>query len=562
MRTRIFSRRWMLVAILVCSLTGLMLAGTLDRAEAAPQLADQAVKYIKNEFAEYGVINVDMGVGSYAYSILAAAGVDVSTWRHEGIGFKEALFDAIKSDVARADQVSAKRLAHDLAAAKALGQQNLVDQLLSLLKNRQSNAGFDQIGPLSIYSNMPALETLSRLDLLEKLDCGLAKDYILDQRYSGTEDRHRGSWGSVDNGHFYPDFMAVTAAVRMLSRMDPGGNDAELQQTITNGLDWLKRQQQPAGNFMAGMDDTLIDTCDLIITLKELGMDPATWVSSAGKSPVDYLHSEALNADGSFGQSQNAMDATLVLWACKAMEDQPDTQPKLGEEEQPVQPEPGAKEEQPMPIGPQEQPASVEQVVQSQPFNDITNHWARESIALMAEKGITAGYADGSFRPDAQVTRNEIAAMLVRLLQPQTASAQDVQLVKEGFADAGDIPDWVLADVAAALREGLVSGYPHPDGSLNFTGSRDVNRAELAVMMGRIVEMKLGQVQRGPLDFADNDLIPDWAQSSISIVSAAGIAGGYPDQTFRAGQPVTRAEAASMMGRLIAQIPGNQVAVG
>lgn len=63
MRTRIFSRRWILVAILVCSLTGLMLVGVLDRVEATPQLTEQAVKYIKNEFAEYGVVNVDMGVG-------------------------------------------------------------------------------------------------------------------------------------------------------------------------------------------------------------------------------------------------------------------------------------------------------------------------------------------------------------------------------------------------------------------------------------------------------------------------------------------------------------------
>ncbi|MEG3071350.1 MAG: hypothetical protein RQM92_11500 [Candidatus Syntrophopropionicum ammoniitolerans] len=113
--------------------------------------------------------------------------------------------DAIKSDIARADQVSAKRLAHDLAAAKALGQQNLVEQLLLLLKNRQSDAGFDQIGPtLSIYSNMPALETLSRLDLLEKLDCGLAKDYILDQRYSGTEDMRPRQLGFCRQRPFLP----------------------------------------------------------------------------------------------------------------------------------------------------------------------------------------------------------------------------------------------------------------------------------------------------------------------------------------------------------------------
>ena len=111
MWTKIFNRRWMLVAILVCSITGLMLVGVLDRAEATTRLADQATKYIKNEFTEYGVINVDMGVGSYAYSVLATAGVDVSTWRHEGTSFKEGLIKAIEGDIARADQVSAKRLA-------------------------------------------------------------------------------------------------------------------------------------------------------------------------------------------------------------------------------------------------------------------------------------------------------------------------------------------------------------------------------------------------------------------------------------------------------------------
>ncbi len=535
MKTKSFSRLLALPAMLLCFLTFTALAGIFDRADAEPALSDQAVQYLKNEYKENGVINADMGVGSYAFYILAGSGVDVSVWRHDGVSLTDAVIKAIESDVAETDRVSAKRLAHDLAAAKTLGRENLADQLLLVLKNRQNSVGFDQIGPLSVYSNIPAFETLSRLGLLDQLDAGLARSYVLGMRYAGTEDRHRGSWGSVDNGNFYADFMAVTGAVRMLSRMDPGGSDAEIREAVNSGLDWLKRQQQPGGNFMAGMDDTLVDTCDVIITLKELGIDPASWVSGAGKSPVDYLMAEALNPDGSFGQSQNVMDAVWVLWACQALEG------KAGA--QPMQP---AQVSQPEPVDQQAPPS----------FTDTAGHWAEESISRMAAKGITAGYSDGSFKPEAQVTRNETTAMMVRLLQPAPASAPDVQLINDRFADAADIPGWALDAAAVAVREGLVSGYPRQDGSLTFAGGRVVSRAEFSALLARVLEMKLGQIEPKALDFADNSLIPDWAGRSVGIVCASGIAGGYPDRTFRAGQPVTRAEAASMIMRLVEQIDG------
>lgn len=541
MEIRFLSRRLALLTILVCSLTFLALTAAFDRAEAETLLADRAAEYLKNEYADYGLINADMGVGSYVFYILTAAGVDVSAWKYDGTSLADAVTRAIRSDIADAGQVSAKRLAHDLAAAKALGRENEADQLIQLLKSRQSSEGFDQIGPLSVYSNIPAFEMLGRLGLLDQFDAGLTRGYVLGMRYAGSEDKYRGSWGSLDDGKFYADFMAVTGAVRLLSRIDPGGSDAALQEAVNSGLEWLKRQQQPDGNFMAGMDDTLIDTCDVIITLGELGIDPAAWVSGAGKSPVDYLESEALNPDGSFGQSGNVLDAVLVLWACRALEEK--TAGTAGQE-QPAQAQP-SQEAQPAPDSPAAPPV---QTVRS--FTDTAGHWAQESISRMAARGITAGYADGSFRPEALVTRNEIAAMLARLLGPEPAATQDVQMISDSFADAGDIPGWALNDVAVALREGLVSGYPQPDGSLCFAGDRTVNRAELSALLARVMEIKPGQTEPRVLDFADNNLIPDWAGRYIGIVYAGGIAGGYPDRTFRAEKPVTRAEAASMIMRL------------
>lgn len=53
-------------------------------------------------------------------------------------------------------------------------------------------------------------------------------------------------------------------------------------------------------------------------------------------------------------------------------------------------------------------------------FSDITNHWAAESIREAAALGIVKGYADGTFHPGAQVTRAEFTVMLIRMLKPAT----------------------------------------------------------------------------------------------------------------------------------------------
>jgi len=523
------------------------------RAEAGQQLKDRAVQYLKREYANNGMINSDMGVGSHAFYILKQVGIDTGSWMYDGVSLDDMVTGAVQNDIANAGQISAKLLAQDLAAAQALGRQDLAAQLLQLLKNRQGSWGFDEWGPLSVYSNMPAYELLSRVGLLGQVDAGLARSYILGAQYTGAKEKHFGSWGSTDNGKFYADFIAATEALRMLHRMDPGGADPEIQAAINNGLAWIKNQQKAGGNFMAGMDDTLIDTCDVIVTLRELGVDPANWVSSEGRSAVDYLMNEALNEDGSFGQSGNVMDATWAFWACLALEEKEAvTEPQALPVQQP-QPE-----QEPQPST-QEQPASQDQpVTPAQPaavvFTDIKGHWAENAIYRLAGMGITAGYTDGTFKPEARVTRYEIAAMMVRLLQPAPVSAGDVQSVSGRFADAGDIPGWALEAAAAALREGLISGSLRPDGTFSFDGDRVVSRAELSVMMARVIEKKLGQAAPKALDFADKDLIPGWAGNAVGIVYGGGIAGGYQDGTFRAENPVTRAEAASMLSRLAEQI--------
>lgn len=316
MRAKNFDQHLATLIVTVCLLVGLpSLFITCSRAEAANSYPlEQAVHYLGNEYASNGIINSDAGVGSYALFVLTRAGVDVGAWVHNGTGLKDAVISAVKNDIANADKVSAKCLAQDLAAMEALGQNGLTDQLVMILKNRQGKNGFDDTGALSIYSNVPAFDLLSSAGLINRLNTGQVTDYILEEQYIKAKDANYGSWGSSESDRYYADFMATAGAIRVLSRLDPEKSDAQIQEAINNGLGWMKNQQKAGGNFMAGMDDTLIDTCEVVVTLKTLGMDPGAWRSSEGKSALDYIMSNALNPDGSFGASQNAMDATWVLW--------------------------------------------------------------------------------------------------------------------------------------------------------------------------------------------------------------------------------------------------------
>jgi hypothetical protein len=276
----------------------------------------------------------------------------------------------------------------------------------------------------------------------------------------------------------------------------------------------------------------VVDTAEAIVTLKLLGIDPVAWRSSEGKSPVDYLASGALNPDGSFGTSKNAMDATWVLWAFLALEGKGKNQV--------TQPQPGPREGSSQ----QTQPGA------EATFKDLGGHWAEGAVYRLVQMKVASGYPGGFFKPEGQVTRYETASMMVRLLEPAGASGHDLFMLDQKFKDSRYFPQWALEAVAVALREGLISGCPQPDGTLVFKGEEPVSRAELAAVIARIIEKKCGKVALQELDFADAGRIPVWARGAVGVACAKGVVGGYPDRTFRAEKRVTRAEAAVAFFRL------------
>ncbi|MGB9663091.1 MAG: S-layer homology domain-containing protein [Moorellaceae bacterium] len=179
-------------------------------------------------------------------------------------------------------------------------------------------------------------------------------------------------------------------------------------------------------------------------------------------------------------------------------------------------------------------------------FKDMQGHWAAGTVGRLASRGIVYGYHDGTFKPENGISRAEAATMLARALKLTPSKEEDLK-----FTDSAAIPVWARESVAAVAKEGLVLGHLQLDGTVTFEPDREISRMEMIVLVQRILEKKIASVTPRELGFADADTIPDSARESVGAAAAKGVIVGYPDNTFQAHKPITRAEAATMVLRLL-----------
>ncbi len=109
-------------------------------------------------------------------------------------------------------------------------------------------------------------------------------------------------------------------------------------------------------------------------------------------------------------------------------------------------------------------------------FTDLADipEWVKPHLAPVVENGIIGGYEDGSFRAERKISRAELAVIIVRALKLDVeANAQST------FEDAGSIPQWAQAEVAAANELGIISGR---DNNL-FAPNESATRAEAVTLI-------------------------------------------------------------------------------
>jgi hypothetical protein len=149
------------------------------------------------------------------------------------------------------------------------------------------------------------------------------------------------------------------------------------------------------------------------------------------------------------------------------------------------------------------------------------------------------GYPDGTFKPERPITRAEIAAIFARLVQPTP-----VVMAPPPYDDVA-ATHWAATYIAVVRQHALMFG--DPDGQ--FRPDAPISRAELAA----IVHRYLGQPQGSAVPFADT--ASHWAEAAIRGVHEAGIVTGYPDGTFKPEAFTIRAEAATMINRMLGRGP-------
>ena len=172
-------------------------------------------------------------------------------------------------------------------------------------------------------------------------------------------------------------------------------------------------------------------------------------------------------------------------------------------------------------------------------FSDIAGHWAAANIQQAVQQGIVNGYPDGTFKPNATVTRAEFTVMLTNALK---LDGEDAQL---SFTDEQKIGAWAKSAIAKSVNAGIVSGYG--DGS--FRPSANITRAELAVMVARAYGASTpAGTSTG---FADDGDIPAWATAAIAQVKSAGIVSGQGGNRFAPKANATRAEAVTIILNLL-----------
>lgn len=175
---------------------------------------------------------------------------------------------------------------------------------------------------------------------------------------------------------------------------------------------------------------------------------------------------------------------------------------------------------------------------------NITGHWAYETLIYSKESGILKGDENGNLNPDKTITRAEYAATLVRALKLNNASATS------SFPDVKKT-DWFYNEVSIANTYKLIKG----DDKGNFNPQKNISREEMAVILKRAVDHYGYKAEATNLTFDDTAKISSWAVNDVRSILSLGLMKGQNGNLFAPIASSTRAEAATVIRRLLDVAP-------
>ena len=174
-------------------------------------------------------------------------------------------------------------------------------------------------------------------------------------------------------------------------------------------------------------------------------------------------------------------------------------------------------------------------------FADLEGHWAGADALVCAGVGLFKGDTAGNFNPDSGMSRAELATLLWRLSGAPEGTRQS------SFQDV-DSDDWYADAVLWASDAGIVTGV----GEGRFDPEGAVTREQLAVMLARYVLGGEVAAQSSALDgFSDGAIVSSWAAGAVDWAVSQGLLTGKPGNLLDPQGGVSRAEAATLLARLL-----------
>lgn len=176
-------------------------------------------------------------------------------------------------------------------------------------------------------------------------------------------------------------------------------------------------------------------------------------------------------------------------------------------------------------------------------LQDTQSHWAKPQIEKYTGMGVIVGYSDNTFRPDNFITRAEFVTILNKYFGFD-------ELAEIGFLD---VPEnaWYRAQIQKAVMQGYIRGYDDN----RFRPDEYITRNDAAVIVAKLLDVELLTENNEVKIFSDWSKIPAWSLKYVNAIVKHGLMKGYPDNTIRVDQNLTRAEALMLLDKMQNQIP-------
>jgi len=180
-------------------------------------------------------------------------------------------------------------------------------------------------------------------------------------------------------------------------------------------------------------------------------------------------------------------------------------------------------------------------------FIDVkANYWASEAITSMAGKGIISGTGDGTFQPEAPITREQLAKLITLTfgLDPITPSTPT-------FSDV-NVSSWAYSYVEAS--KDFLTGYFPLKGKPFFDPKANATREDVAVALVRAMDLQASgspssNVLRGK--FTDYEQISPQLMGEVALAVDSKLIQGFTDGTFRPQAQIDRGSVAALLYRVL-----------